>query len=685
MILGHHSKYLAAVALVAALAQACALGGNRDATLRQVDAAVARGDTSRAVQLLRGVVRSATAPPERYVQMGQLYRSRNTIVDRLRAQDTLERGLRLFPEHSGILMELGKTYYLQTFFPDAERCFRRVIEKHPGHCEAHYYLGLNWFRKWRHIQVYREYIEAARSHLRRTAECDSTNRDALYKVAFSNYVLGDSAAAIRSCETMMVRYGDAPEASFLRGAIAFEHGEFEKSAGWFNTALRLLSGEQREAFADIGLLLGKEQQAEYELATQPKRSSMQRVFWAEHNPDPTAPVNVRYLEHMYRMALADAFYKLEQPPLRGWETERGKALVKFGKPATVGTTLEGEFLDGRKEIWKYGGHLHGFTFVFMDEFLNGNYMVPIDYRYSYIAQALNLDEPVSTWESPLAPVSGVMDVLAFRNPRLTSVYVALKLDMDSVEYYMNLSGAHAFVTRTSFYDRDWRQTLHDEDSLAIDPVRRRSHAGDRWYYLVKNYDVPFDRHRVAFSVTDDTRRGQFLAQSETNTLTYLSDSLALSDILLYRNPAREDSGGYPATILRGEQRFHPNPGGAYTRPENLRLYVEIYNLLLPPGGAQYEVSYSIFDAAAHSPQGWSRIKRGLKSMMGFRPESDPVISQTLERRSFRHEASENLAIDIDALRAGEYVLTITVRDRHSGEAVERSTSFTWETPAGNDR
>ena len=55
-----------------------------------------------------------------------------------------------------------------------------------------------------------------------------------------------------------------------------------------------------------------------------------------------------------------------------------------------------------------------------------------------------------------------------------------------------------------------------------------------------------------------------------------------------------------------------------------------------------------------------------------------MMSQTLHRTANRHEAEEDLTIDIDALEPGDYVLRITVRDVLSGRVVERRKGFTRE-------
>ena len=69
----YHTRILGFVVLSAALLQACAHGGSPASRLCRVDTALARGDTSRAMDLLRPMVESGDAAPERYAQMGRLH------------------------------------------------------------------------------------------------------------------------------------------------------------------------------------------------------------------------------------------------------------------------------------------------------------------------------------------------------------------------------------------------------------------------------------------------------------------------------------------------------------------------------------------------------------------------------------------------------------------------------------
>jgi GWxTD domain-containing protein len=670
---GRSSIRLYFAAIVIATLQACTLFKTDPARLEQrADAALAKGDTASALKLLDGVVHSDGAPAERYAQMGAICRSSGTITGRLRSQQVLESGLQRYPNDGVLWLELGKTNYAQTFYGDASRCFQRVLELDPEHCEAHLYLGLDWYRKWKYVQVYRDYLQSAIPYFQYVLECAPRNRAASFKLAVSFYALADTTASVDEIECFIKRHPDAAGGYLLRGAIAYQRANYAVCDSLFDAGLSIVSEEERDNLRDIVLLLTEQEVPEYKFASDKKRRQMQSVFWGERDPDPTTPLNERYLEHIQRMFLADVFFDNQTPRLRGWQTERGKAMIKFGWPDGVQSTLAGESLSGRMEVWVYSNEFVGLTLFFRDEFLNGNYMVPMDYRYSFAAQALYLDPPASHYVSPYWEIPGVMDVLAFRGPSAsTDVYLAMKIDLRTMGEHLDLAASPRFFIRTSFLDDEWQAQSSHADTLAGDSFWRRNRRGEEWYHIVRDFDLAFESVRVAFCLEDDLARTQTLLSGRANTAKFLSDSLVLSDILLYR-PVTEQHAA--ALIRRGGKTFFPNPGGFYNESEKLRLYVEVYNLQLTQSHSEYEITYSIYDAR-QGPKGWARIRRGLKNMMGFRSPPEPVISHTLQRSATRHRAAEDLAIDISALQQGKYVLQITVRDHKSGEETNRTRTF----------
>ncbi len=644
---------------------------------REVDAALARGDTTRAIRLLKRGVASPDAAPRDYATLGSLYRSRGSITDRLASQRVLELGLKDAPDDPDILIELGKTYYAQTFYGDAERCFSRVLELDGDHCEAHYYLGLNAYRKWKHIQTYDHHLFTTISHMRSVLRCAPEKTDAHLMFAFSSYVIGDTNQCLVACERYLERNPTSPDMLFLAGVVAYDRADIQTAWDYFNRGLDALDEDERQNYLDIGLLIFGDEKDAYDLSSKDEKKDVCRVYWVQHDPDPTTPLNERLLEHIYRTCLAELHYAIPRLAIRGWDAERGKALIKFGRPTNVRSTLEGrEFHDGRTEIWTYLPAGEGFILYFRDEFLNGNYTVPMDYAYSIAAQTLYTDPPMTETVPDITLVPGAVDVSAFRESSLSSrVYLSFAVDADSLGFRLAPWQPDSYVVRSAFYDEDGRPEAFYADTLAgtAFPIPAPPQwRGRESYSLVRDYELPFHRYTVAFCVEDDRPLAQTLLWAEANTVKFLSSKLTLSDVLLWRAP--RDAQEWP-TIVRSGTSYVPNPRREYRTAEKLGLYMEIYNLSVSRLRSEFEITYSIY-AAEHPSSPWVRIGRGIKRLLQMDTSSNPVISQTFQRTGTQHQVAEDLAIDIDSLAPGEYVLTVRVKDRESGDVAVESKPFT---------
>lgn len=664
-----------AVALAVCSLSACALvGGRGSRTTREVDAAIARGDTNRAIDVL---AHESDASPEEFAMLGALYRSRNTIRDRLRSKEALEEGLRQYPDDPTLLVELGKTLFRQSFYPDARRCFNKALTIDYGNCEAHYYLGLDWFRRWKHVQVYTDYLESSLVHFEHVTTCDPQNRDAYFKLAFGWYVLQDTSSAIATCRSMLKAHDDASEAHLLIAAIAFDAGKYLAAWQSIENAFAFLGEEECDEYLNISHLLADDDRTAYESMLKIERRDFERVFWVELDPDLTTELNERKVEHICRMFLADAYYRNDRPFFRGWDTARGKALVKFGRPVAVNTTLSGPSLAGRMELWTYGS---GMTFFFRDEYLNGNYMVPMGERYEYVAQALQLDPPRTSYDSPYWTIPGTMDVYSFKNAASSDVYVVLGINVETLKDFVDLSDTGYFLTRTAFFDHDWRPYSYEADTLSGAPIRELSMRGERWFQMVNYYDMPFDYHRVAFCLEDQLASIQTRLRNETSTVEYLSDSLMLSDVLLCEAPP--EYRWQQGIIRRAGREYYPNVSREYAAGDKLQMYFEVYNLAARDRRSRYQITYSIHRAPDPPGGTLTKIGRGLKRVAGILTTPEPVISQTIDRSAAGHEAWESLAIDIEALGPDNYVLTVAVRDMLTDEETVRSARFTCvEAPA----
>ena len=55
-------------------------------------------------------------------------------------------------------------------------------------------------------------------------------------------------------------------------------------------------------------------------------------FWTSKDPRYLTPYNERKLAHYFRLTYADLLYGSPGLDMRGWETQRGRILVRYGPP-----------------------------------------------------------------------------------------------------------------------------------------------------------------------------------------------------------------------------------------------------------------------------------------------------------------------------------------------------------------
>jgi GWxTD domain-containing protein len=594
-------------------------------------------------------------------------------VDRLRAQRVLEEGLRKYPDDLGLLLELGRTNYVQGLYGDADRVFSRVIDIDSGNYDAHYYLGLNAYRKWRNVQNYVNHLTTAISHLRIATQCSPVDGEGFPELAFAGYASGDTALAVQTCRVWRRARPLDPRPLFLLGCISYDHGRFEECWRHFRGGIELLPEEDQLSYTNFAVLLDPDDAgglAHRRAAAGVEAADARRAFWLENDTDPTTEVNERFLEHLYRVFLSEMRYASPRLSLRGWDTPRGRALIKFGQPDQIRTTLEGmRPSDGRAEWWTYSGSRPVFSLQFRDEYLDGNYIVPI--RDDVSTETLVYDAPISAHSPRAAAIPCAVDAAAFRAPdRSATVYVVLAADADSLSGRTWSWQIDRYVARAAFFEENAVPFAYFSDTLSAESLPLHPGTGSRKRYIIRRYDLPALAFRVAASLQDDKTLTRSVGWSEVDATRFLGDDLVLSDILLCSTGALD----MEPSIRRHGLSLLPNPGRDYLPSENLRTYVEAYNLALADGRCEYDLTYSIFPTGPE-PGALEQVLRRLRRLLRVEATTGAVISQSFRGVSAGDTAGEEVEIDIQALEPGAYRLTLAITDRVSGATAEATTQF----------
>lgn len=630
---------------------------------------LARGDTASAVRQLERVDLETREDPRLYIILGSLYREMGTIRGRLRSQLLLERANQLFPHNPGVMVELGKTYFSQTFFPDAMRYFSAALKLDGDLCEAHYYLGLHHYNTWKRVNEYTDNLAIARRHFYKSVRCDSTDVNSTIKYLYCLYALNEREMAAAACDQAVRRLGDVPEFVMLRAALAYDDERYDDAQEDFTHGLTLFGDGERRAYSNILQMLPYDDRSMYKSSSPAKRQVIERTYWTELDPDPTTPINERHLEHIYRMFLADLYFSLTRPPIRGWNTERGATFVKFGWPWKITSTLGNSWMSGRTESWYYLGRNGVREFVFVDEYLNGNLRIPL--AADSMVSVLRYEPRASNYESVSIPVPGGMDVTTFKDDDMSSsVYVSIMVDADSLRNVVNLEKVNHFHFRGSFFNETWLAEKDFADTLWTSDVYTSHEEGRCSYHLIRSVVMPFDYYNFACSFEDEFGLVTSLFKTHSDTYRYAGDGLAVSDIML-QNDTRPEAVHFE----RNGRRLYPNTDRRYAGGQRLATYFEIYNLRTTDRYNDYDVSFHIYDAPLEINSAWRKLGRWVASVTGLNDDKTPTISQTVHRRSEGFSSSEEIAINIDSLEGGRYELVVTVEDRISGDNARSSVIF----------
>jgi GWxTD domain-containing protein len=637
-------------------------GASRTPASEEFYGFLAAGDTASAVERIDKINLRRQRNPSIYVLAGRLYRELGTVNGRLLSQRVLERGLSRFPRDPQLLTELGKTYFAQTFYPDALRCFRSALEQDPSLCEAHYYIGLYYYNNWKRVNQYTDDLTASRRHFAAAIQCDSTDLESTIKLAFALYALDRREEAAEVVASALGRFSSAPEFHLLRGAMAYDDDRFEDADADFRAGLRLMDEDLRLEYLDLFSLLPYDERFLYDDSQQNKRVVVERGYWIDHDPDPTTAINERWLEHIYRMFIADLYFSCYRPPIRGWRTERGATVVKFGWPWHIQSTLAGSQFSGRTEEWHYiTKHNKLRRFVFVDEYLSGNLRIPIEADSMIVV--LRYDPAISSYFPEAETLPGVINVSAFKDDEFScTYYIAAAVDAVALRETVDIAKVNHFVFRGVFFDNEWNVDHRFADTLWTSEVPTEKIAGSLQYVVLRPVSLPFDMHHVACAFEDQTGAVRASLKGVGDSYRFSNTELCVSDLLLQNDP-------HPgaASIARKGKQLYPNAERLYSTGQKLVVYFELYNLGTSRRRTDYDVTFLIYDSPENPPSRWWRLGRSIAQFTGLVGDRDPAISQTIRRRGVEHTSNEDMTVNIDALEAGRYELVVSVADRVTGE------------------
>lgn len=555
--------------------------------------------------------------------------------------------------------------------------------------------------------------EKAIGHLYIAKETDPRQR-LVYTDLMQIFALkGETQEALNMLEQMYLFFPEDPELWTFLGYAHFMNGDYQASAKVFETAFEFMDEEMAFAYDNLNLILPEDEKDQYEK----DGLAYAARFWTSKDPRYLTPYNERKLAHYARLTYADLLYGAASINLRGWDTERGHILVRYGVPKAdviiipksssgLDRTIQarkGDIGEGQGDtsrilalardgtgwdmfeeantynIWNYGD----FKFVFEDPFRNGEFRLyspsardiaegtlPWVNDYTIIANDVIRRTPERyEFEIPGRSVELPFLVVSFKNfgSDLSDVFVNYGIpvnDFDPGEDIINITAnTGTFVVGEN---RDLlieqRRTIY---GLRTQQVVRFEETN--LWIDTEELRVPPGNHEISIEF-ETFGAGVVAVQRRAVTVRdFTGDDYQMSDLLLaYRIEETEDGQPLVSTdIVRNGVSIMPAPWSVFSIKQPVYFYFELYNLRLDDSGtANYEI-----EAVMAPKDTGSGVGKFVKGLFG---SGDKGVAVTLPIQIESANDGQYLLLDASNQEPGLYVLNVRIKDLVSGKTLERS-------------
>lgn len=549
--------------------------------------------------------------------------------------------------------------------------------------------------------------ERATVHLEKALEADPRRRDVYDHVIRLAALSGEYEAALPDLAEMYVQFPEDPEMWLYTGLANHRIGNYDAADVAFEQALALMDDETRAAFTDLTLILPPDEWADFRADPE----AFAERYWTSRDPRFLNTVNERRTEHYARLVTADLLYRSEDLGIPGWSTERGRLHVRYGPPE-LDVIIEGGFgavveqfaerneafaidpdrpagieVSNRFNVWDYGD---GVRFVFEDPGRNGQfrlYSLPAD-----VYGLVTVDDPTAMdfVERAQEEVRRTPERYTFRAPgrqvELPYRVAAFKGEDGRTDLYVNYGIPVTAGGETQGAQDDVDVTVRT-GAFLIGPERDLLVERRRTVYGLRGAQiVPFEQTRLWTSTEElsarpddgyevslefETASGQTSAvqRRSVDVPDFSGGGLQLSDVLLAYYVEEADEAE-PGRVFRDGVSVQPAPWGVFGAGDPIYLFFEAYGLGLEGGRSDYEVEASL------RPKDTSRgVRRLARRIFGG---DDPAVSSAFEVQGDRADDTVYLFLDATGQEPGLYTLTVTVRDRVSGDEAERETDLLLE-------
>ncbi len=608
-----------------------------------------RGCVADTIMALEKALRADADDPELYRRLAVCYRAAGTPESRLRSMQAIDSALELDPDNPSYHVERGLTLYARQFIGSACRSLERAINLDPGCFQAWYHRGRIERNLYLKNMCSNRRLDDAIKYYSSANNIYGRHEQTLFDLGLLQYLKERLDLCAGCARAGAECYPESYRFRLLSACVAMRRTRFETAGAEFDSALALMDGETRYMYEDVSLILPMDERDAYRNLDGRNRAEFNRKFWIMNDPTPATTLNERRSEHYSRVFLAESLLTNERLGLEGTETARGRALVSYGLPPAILLDM-GSGLDGPFVVWTY---IHGdkmFLLFFQDEFLSGNYHIPIDRRfhdYAMITEGI-LQNIQQMYTFPIEygyiPV-GVENVQFRGTGDETRVDFAVAvpdstLDFRDDEYELDFT----------LFDNDWNVFRTEKIFFDPDTLHRFEKTSVGWRVLPFSMELPPLQLESSFAleITGGKPPGRAVYRGPLSILDLGGGHLSLSGIRF----SLQDEEGICTSLI--------DPLPLYEAGSSLCVSYEIYNLKRDEENlARYRLTWSVTSSSVRDSRSEPRV----------------CISSSIEQSIDARSTSDAMMLDASLLEPGRYVLKLEIEDLVAGSRVSLKKSF----------
>lgn len=652
---------LAGAWVLCAGVEASATRGQADSLFQAAMGQVGRVPAKEGLKAFERVLKSDWNYAPAHFEMAKLYMSLDTPVDRQHARNAIDEAIRLDPENVTYQLMLGDLLRAQGFLWPAGEQYEKIARSYPKDARAAYKAGLYFLEEFMRYKdtkkfegdakvSYEHFAEEDRKkaifYLERIIELDPTFRDAYYRLGMVYVESRQPKELIRVAEQLLKQYPDDKDVLLFRGLGYHITGADQEAYEFYTEALNRMGSKERDMMESVDLLLGKDPEGQafqntlQSLKADPTREWYERPemvrFWRKQDPLFLSKFNERRMEHYCRVAYANLRFSQPSRGISGWQTDMGKAWVKFGR-----YLYRTRSPSDRAETWFYEDfqisfasnpldietlHLGGMSrnddpidrldmsnasgpsvgevpIVFDgDEAIARFFQVPK--RHIWLSAPAEIHSPQYVFDHTPARYVDPYRNRKYILPHQVSAFregdsVRVELSYAIPKNKLGASGTQKIVDLEDgffLFDEKWEEVFKKtrDSMLKLSVPERPEQAGTdslRKNYLLAQRQIyvrPGPYHVVVEAL--DRGTGSIGTFRDLGTFSFPDTVLTMSNLLL----ASQIESQTPSPKDRKDLKIVPNPLRTFRRSEPVSVYFEVYNLKQEKSGlTEYEISYRI--------------------------------------------------------------------------------------------